>query len=203
MTEQLEKQMQQVVRGLPANVKVGMDYDSDVAILTVGRESLLRVLYYLRDGSSCQFKQLVDVTCVDYPERPERFELVYNLLSLKNNLRVRVKLRATEATLIPSAVEVFSSANWLEREVFDMYGVKFDNHPDLRRILTDYGFVGHPQRKDFPLTGYVEVRYDEEKKRVIYEPVKLDQEFRSFDCLSPWEGADYVLPGDEKAEAVK
>ena len=141
---------------------------------------------------------LLDVTAVDYPERDERFEVVYHLLSLKHNQRVRVKLAADEETPVPSVTEVFNSANWLEREAWDMYGIYFSGHPDLRRLLTDYGFEGHPLRKDFPLTGYVEVRYDEDQKRVVYEPVKLSQEFRSFDFMSPWEGM-LQLPGDEKA----
>jgi NADH-quinone oxidoreductase subunit C len=158
------------------------------------------VLTYLRDNGACQFTQLVDVTAADYPSRPERFEVVYSLLSITNNTRVRVKISASEETLVPSVNGVFGSANWFEREVWDMYGILFSDHPDLRRILTDYGFEGHPQRKDFPLTGYVELRYDEEQKRVVYEPVKLTQDFRSFDYLSPWEGmTDIQLPGDEKA----
>ncbi len=141
---------------------------------------------------------VLDVTAVDYPQRDERFEVVYHLLSLKHNQRIRVKLAAGEETPVPSVTEVFNSANWLEREAWDMYGIYFSGHPDLRRLLTDYGFEGHPLRKDFPLTGYVEVRYDEDQKRVVYEPVKLSQEFRSFDFMSPWEGM-LQLPGDEKA----
>ncbi len=147
----------------------------------------------------CLFRQLIDVAGVDYPEREQRFEVVYQLLNMKHNRRLRVKVQTDEKTPVPSAVGVFSSAGWYEREVWDMYGVHFDGNPDLRRILTDYGFDGHPQRKDFPLTGYVEMRYDEEQKRVVYEPVQLRQAYRSFDFLSPWEGpAEYVLPGDEK-----
>lgn len=169
-------------------------------ILVTQRESLIRVLTYLRDDPNCHFKQLVDITGVDYPDRPERFEVVYNLLSHRHNSRVRVKVTADEDTPVPSAVGVFSSANWFEREVWDMFGVFFSDHPDLRRILTDYGFEGHPFRKDFPLTGYVEIRYDPEAKRVVYEPVRLTQEFRSWDFLSPWEGMTRPLPGDEKAE---
>ena len=162
------------------------------------RESIVRVLTFLRDDSNCQFKLLVDVCGVDYPSRPERFEVVYNLLSLRHNQRVRVKIVAAEDTPVPSVTGVFSSAGWYERETWDLYGIFFSDHPDLRRLLTDYGFEGHPLRKDFPLTGYVEVRYDDEQKRVVYEPVKLVQEFRSFDFLSPWEGM--TLPGDEKAK---
>jgi NADH-quinone oxidoreductase subunit C len=163
-------------------------------------EYIVRVLTFLRDDSNCQFKSLVDICGVDYPDHPQRFEVVYNLLSHTVNQRVRVKLRTDEATPVPSAVPVFVNADWYEREAWDMYGILFSDHPDLRRILTDYGFDGHPMRKDFPLTGYVEVRYDDEQKRVVYEPVKLTQEFRTFDFLSPWEGAQYVLPGDEKAD---
>ena len=169
-------------------------------ILWTERESLLRLLTFLRDDPNCLFKQLVDVTAVDYPEREERFEVVYNMLSLTQNERVRVKIATDADTPVPSATAVFDAANWFEREVWDMYGVFFSDHPDLRRILTDYGFEGHPQRKDFPLTGYVELRYDEDLKRVVYEPVKLVQEFRTFDFTSPWEGMLH-LPGDEKAES--
>ena len=171
--------------------------------IAVQRPSIVKVLKFLRDDTNCQFTQLVDVCGVDFPEREERFEVVYHLLSMNQNLRVRVKVSASEDTPVPSAAEVFSCADWFEREVWDMYGVFFSDHPDLRRILTDYGFDGHPQRKDFPLTGYVVVRYDETQKRVIYEPVKLTQDFRSFDFMSPWEGAEHahqqMLPGDEKA----
>lgn len=170
-------------------------------MLEARRDAILDVLQFLRDDRECAFKILVDICGVDYPERgEERFEVVYNLLSLTQNQRVRVKLRTSEDVPVPSAIGVFSTAGWLEREVWDMYGVYFAGHPDLRRILTDYGFEGHPQRKDFPLTGYVELRYDDELRRVVYEPVKLTQEFRTFDFLSPWEGMTEVqLPGDEKA----
>ena len=169
--------------------------------LFAGRDKILKVLQFLRDDPECQFRQLIDVCGADYPDRPERFEVIYHMLSLSQNHRVRVKVSTTEDIPVDSASSLFSSANWYEREVWDMYGVYFTGHPDLRRILTDYGFEGHPQRKDFPLTGYVEVRYDEERKRVVYEPVKLVQEFRSFDYLSPWEGTTYILPGDEKAKS--
>ena len=165
----------------------------------VRREDIERVLTYLRDNVNCQFKQLVDICGVDYPERAERFEVVYNLLSMALNLRIRIKVR-TAGEPVPSVVGVFSTAGWFERECWDLFGVPFEGNPDLRRILTDYGFEGHPLRKDFPLTGFVEMRYDDEKKRVVYEPVKLTQEFRSFDFLSPWEGMPRVLPGDEKAD---
>ena len=162
--------------------------------------SIARVLKYLRDDPACGFSTLLDITAVDYPERSQRFDVVYHLLSMYQNQRIRVTVRTDEETAVPSVVSVFPSANWYERETFDMYGVLFSDHPDLRRILTDYGFNGYPLRKDFPLTGYVEVRYDDDEKRVVYEPVKLVQEFRSFDFMSPWEGAEYLLPGDEKAE---
>ncbi len=164
------------------------------------RDHVLSVLQFLRDDPECQFKMLIDVCGADYPDRPERFEVIYNLLSLSKNLRVRVKVSTAEEIPVPSAVVLFSSANWFEREVWDMYGVYFSGHPALRRILTDYGFEGHPQRKDFPLTGYVVLRYDEERKRVVYEAVTLTQDFRRFDFTSPWEGMTNVqLPGDEKA----
>jgi NADH-quinone oxidoreductase subunit C len=163
-------------------------------------DSLLKLLAFLRDDPQCLFKQLCDVSGVDWPDRERRFDVVYNLLSLRNNRRVRVKVPTDEVTPVPSACSLFNSASWFERETYDLYGVWFSDHPDLRRILTDYGFEGHPMRKDFPLTGFVEVRWDDVQKRVIYEPVKLTQEFRRFDFLSPWEGARHVLPGDEKAE---
>jgi len=164
----------------------------------ITRPSVVKVLTFLRDDQNCHFKQLVDITGVDYPEREERFEVVYHLLSTKQNQRVRIKLPAGEETPVDSVTGVYNAAGWFEREVWDLYGVFFANHPDLRRILTDYGFEGHPLRKDFPLTGFVEVRYDEDEKRVVYEPVKLTQEFRHFDFMSPWEGMLH-LPGDEKA----
>lgn len=161
---------------------------------------LIRLLTFLRDDSRCQFSQLVDIAGVDYPDRDQRFEIVYNLLSLTHNQRITVKVRTNEDEALPSVSGVFSSALWFEREVWDLYGVFISGHPDLRRLLTDYGFEGHPLRKDFPLTGYTEVRYDIEEKRVVYEPVKLTQDFRSFDFTSPWEGmTEVMLPGDEKA----
>jgi NADH-quinone oxidoreductase subunit C len=168
--------------------------------LHVAADALLKVLTVLRDDINCQFKQLMDVCGADYPEREKRFEVIYHLLSMSQNARVRVKIHTDEETPVPSATGLFSSAGWWEREAWDLYGILFSDHPDLRRILTDYGFEGHPLRKDFPLTGYVEVRYDDEQKRVVYEPVKLTQEFRTFDFLSPWEGITRPLPGDEKAE---
>lgn len=166
-------------------------------------DAIEKVLVFLRDDEECRFKQLIDITAVDWPERTQRFEVVYHLLSLHNNLRIRVKVPTDERTAVPSAVEIYPTAAWFEREAWDMYGVLFSGNPDLRRILTDYGFQGHPLRKDFPLTGFVEVRYSEEHERVVYEPVKLTQDFRSFDFMSPWEGAKYVLPGDEKADENK
>lgn len=168
--------------------------------LAVPVTSIIPVLTFLRDDVQCQFVNLTDISGVDYPQRAKRFDVVYQLLSPRQNLRIRVKLQADEDTLVPSAVSVFIGADWFEREAYDMYGILFSGHPDLRRILTDYGFEGHPLRKDFPLTGFVEVRYSDELKRVIYEPVELRQEYRNFDFLSPWEGTDYVLPGDEKAK---
>jgi NADH-quinone oxidoreductase subunit C len=164
-------------------------------------EQIVRVMKFLRDDPECRFVCFTDICGADYPEREKRFDVVYHLLSPYKNQRVRVKVQADESTQVPSAIEVFPAANWFEREAFDLYGILFSDHPDLRRILTDYGFSGHPLRKDFPLTGHVEVRYDDEAKKVVYEPVKLVQEFRSFDYLSPWEGTEYVLPGDEKAKA--
>nr|WP_259779724.1 NADH-quinone oxidoreductase subunit C [Aestuariispira ectoiniformans] len=170
-------------------------------VVVVGLRSIQKIAQFVRDDANCLFKMCVDICGVDYPEREKRFEVVYNLLSLKQNLRLRLKVNTDEDTAVPSVAGVWPSANWFEREAWDMYGVFFSEHPDLRRILTDYGFEGHPQRKDFPLTGYVEVRYDDEQSRVVYEPVKLTQEFRNFDFLSPWEGMTPQLPGDEKAEA--
>jgi NADH-quinone oxidoreductase subunit C len=167
--------------------------------LVVARDQIARVLTELRDDSNCLFEVLIDICGVDYPERPQRFEVVYHLLSPRRNQRIRVKCETDADTPVPSVVDVFPAANWYEREAYDMYGILFSGHPDLRRILTDYGFQGFPLRKDFPLTGYVEVRYDDDQKRVVYEPVKLTQEFRSFDFESPWEGVQYILPGDEKA----
>jgi len=167
--------------------------------ISVPATSIRRVLGFLRDDPNMLFKELVDLCGVDYPERERRFDVVYHLLSLKHNQRIRVKVEADENTPVPSVVELYSTAGWFEREAWDMYGIYFADHPDLRRILTDYGFEGHPLRKDFPLTGHVELRYDDEQKRVVYEPVKLRQDFRTFDFLSPWEGGGGLLPGDEKA----
>ncbi|MBF0332167.1 MAG: NADH-quinone oxidoreductase subunit C [Alphaproteobacteria bacterium] len=199
MTQVLKDLGDYIAAALPQEV-----LSADVALgelrIEVRATSLLKVLIFLRDDANCLFKQLVDITAVDWPAREQRFEVVYNLLAMKHNQRIRVKVATDEDTPVPSCTGVFSTAIWFEREVWDMFGVLFSDHPDLRRILSDYGFEGHALRKDFPLTGYVELRYDDEQKRVIYEPVKLTQEFRSFDFLSPWEGATRVLPGDEKAE---
>ena len=193
---------------LADSIKAGLGEavaDARVALgeltIEVGRGDLLRVIAYLRDNPDCRFTQLTDICGVDYPERAERFEVVYHLLSLNHNLRIRVKTTTDANHPVPSVLGLYPAANWYEREAYDLYGILFEGHPDLRRILTDYGFRGHPLRKDFPLTGFVEVRYDEEQKRVVYEPVKLPQEYRRFDFLSPWEGADYALPGDEKASS--
>jgi NADH-quinone oxidoreductase subunit C len=188
---------------LPQSVSAAEVVRGELSV-RVRREDIVRVLLVLRDDPRLSFNQLVDLCGVDYPDRPERFEVVYHLLSMSRNQRVRVKVTAAENTPVPSVTSLYPCANWFEREVWDLYGVFFSDHADLRRILTDYGFEGHPLRKDFPLTGYVEVRYDEDQKRVIYEPVKLAQDFRTFDFLSPWEGIRQVLPGDEKAsEAPK
>ncbi|MDI7924731.1 NADH-quinone oxidoreductase subunit C [Ferirhizobium litorale] len=167
--------------------------------VTTYRPELIELLAFLRDDVQCEYVNLVDICGVDWPARAERFDVVYHLLSPRQNLRIRVKVAVAEDEAVASATAVYPGADWFEREVWDMYGVLFTGHPDLRRILTDYGFEGHPLRKDFPTTGFVEVRYDDAAKRVVYEPVELKQEFRNFDFLSPWEGTDYVLPGDEKA----
>ncbi|MBD3803236.1 MAG: NADH-quinone oxidoreductase subunit C [Thioclava sp.] len=169
--------------------------------VTITAQSAASFVEFLRDDSSCLFSNLVDITAVDWPERPQRFDVVWHFLSMYRNQRIRVKAAIREEDMVPSITDIHPSANWFEREIFDMFGILFAGHPDLRRLLTDYGFRGHPLRKDFPTTGYVEVRYDEVLKRVVYEPVKLTQEYRQFDFLSPWEGAKYILPGDEKGEA--
>ena len=169
-------------------------------VVTSTAERIVDVVRFLRDDPRCRFISFTDITAVDYPGREHRFDVVYHFLSPVLNARIRIKLVADETTQVPSIIEVFPGADWFERETYDLYGILFVGHPDMRRILTDYGFDGHPLRKDFPLTGFVEVRYDDQEKRVRYEPVKLNQEFRKFDFLSPWEGADYPLPGDEKAK---
>ncbi len=182
--------------------KLGVTAEISFGELTLHAEAanIVEVLTFLRDDAECRFVCFIDICGADYPEREKRFDVVYHLLSPYKNHRVRVKVQADEEGTVPSAIPVFPAANWYERETFDLYGLLFSGHPDLRRILTDYGFSGHPLRKDFPVTGHVEVRYDDEAKRVVYEPVKLIQEMRQFDYLSPWEGTEYVLPGDEKAK---
>ncbi len=192
--------LQNILSGRAGQLVSASSIENDTIILSTEPAKLIALMQELRDNQQLSLRQLIDVTAVDYPEREGRFEVIYQLLSLRHNLRVTVKTSVAPGVSIPTMCSLFGSADWLEREVYDMYGVVFKGHPDLRRILTDYGFEGHPQRKDFPLTGHVEIRYDEEKGRVVYEPVKLHQEFRMFDYLSPWEGAEYVLPGDEKAE---
>jgi NADH-quinone oxidoreductase subunit C len=166
--------------------------------VTVGLDSLLDLMAHLKADPSTRMTSLVDITAVDHPERADRFDVVYHLLSMYTNGRIRVKAHVADTAMVPSLISVYPAANWFEREVYDLFGILFSGHPDLRRILTDYGFRGHPLRKDFPTTGYTEVRYDEVQKRVVYEPVKLVQEYRQFDFMSPWEGAQYILPGDEK-----
>ena len=172
-------------------------------VVTVSLPAIQKVAKFVRDDANCLMKICADVCGVDYPEREQRFEVVYNLLNMKHNLRLRLKVKTDEDTQVPSVSGIWPTANWFEREVWDMYGVFFSDHPDLRRILTDYGFEGHPLRKDFPLTGYVEMRYDDDKGRCVYEPVKLAQDFRKFDFLSPWEGMTGILPGDEKATVAE
>ncbi len=198
MSEALRELGEHITAALPEAV-IDVEVVHDELMVRVQRNAIVRMLSFLRDDSNCHFKCLMDVCGVDYPGRGERFEVVYNLLSLRHNQRIRIKLTTDEESPVPSVTGVFNSAGWWEREAWDLYGIYFSDHPDLRRILTDYGFEGHPMRKDFPLTGFVEVRYDETQKRVVYEPVQLTQEFRRFDFMSPWESAEYVLPGDEKA----
>ena len=176
----------------------GAEIAFDELNLTTTASNICAVMRFLRDDIQTQFISFVDICGVDYPERKKRFEVVYHLLSPRQNMRVRVRVATDAETPVPSIVDVFPGADWFEREAYDMYGILFTGHPDLRRLLTDYGFEGYPLRKDFPLTGFTEVRYDDAQKRVVYEPVELRQEFRNFDFLSPWEGTDYVLPGDEK-----
>ena len=191
----------QTIVGALAGTATGHAVAFNQLTVNVQAEKIVDVVRFLRDDPSLRFVNLTDVTAVDYPSRGEkRFDVVYHLLSPTLNARIRVKAESGETTQVPSIIEVFPGADWFEREAYDLYGVIFIGHPDMRRLLTDYGFEGHPLRKDFPLTGFVEVRYDDQEKRVVYEPVRLNQEFRNFDFLSPWEGADYpILPGDEKA----
>ena len=199
MTEALNTLGEKIVAGL-AGSAIGHSIAFDQLTVAVQAEKIVEIVKYLRDEPSLRFINITDVTAVDYPGREKRFDVVYHLLSPTLNTRIRLRAEADETTQVPSIIEVFPGADWFERETYDLYGVIFIGHPDMRRLLTDYGFEGHPLRKDFPLTGFVEVRYDDQEKRVLYEPVRLNQEFRKFDFLSPWEGADYpVLPGDEKA----
>jgi NADH-quinone oxidoreductase subunit C len=198
LDETLDTLGKSIAAALPASM-TGYTVAYHELNVTARASDIVAVMRFLRDDVRCQFINFIDVTAVDWPGREQRFDVVYHLLSPKLNLRVRVKTPTDEDTAVPSIIDVFPGAEWFERETYDLYGVVFTGHPDMRRILTDYGFEGHPLRKDFPLTGFVEVRYDDELKRVVYEPVRLTQEFRNFDFLSPWEGADYVLLGDEKA----
>ncbi len=200
MSEALEELAAHIELKRPAEVlATGIAFGE--LTVTVTLAGLPEFVEFLRADRTCRFSTLIDITAVDHPERPVRFDVVYHFLSMYQNARIRVKLAAREADMVPSITDIHPSANWFEREVFDMFGILFSGHPDLRRILTDYGFRGHPLRKDFPTTGYTEVRYDEALKRVVYEPVKLVQDYRQFDFMSPWEGAQYILPGDEKQEA--
>ena len=190
---------QTIVSALPG-AATGCSVAFNQLTVTAVAEKIVEVITHLRDDPSCRFVNFTDITAVDYPGRENRFDVVYHLLSPTLNARIRVRTEANETTQVPSIIGVFPGADWFERETYDLYGVIFVGHPDMRRLLTDYGFDGHPLRKDFPTTGFVEVRYDDQEKRVLYEPVRLNQEFRKFDFLSPWEGADYPLPGDEKAK---
>ena len=199
--------MSEALKDLAAYIAEKLDADIEESVLAYGELTLtvkatdiVDVMTFLRNDVQCQFVSFIDAAGVDYPQRRKRFDVVYHLLSPRQNLRIRVKVSTDEDTPVPSITSVYPGADWFEREAYDMYGILFSGHPDLRRLLTDYGFEGHPLRKDFPLTGFVEVRYDDEQKRVVYEPVELKQEFRNFDFLSPWEGTEYVLPGDEKAK---
>jgi NADH-quinone oxidoreductase subunit C len=202
MNEALDRLGATIVGALAGSV-LGHRVENGELTITTNARDIVKVVTFLRDDERCQFWSIVDVTAIDWPGRARRFDVVYHFLSPKQNQRLRVKVEVDERTPVPSLIEVFPGANWFERETYDLYGVLFSGHPDMRRLLTDYGFEGHPLRKDFPLTGFVEVRYDDEQKRVVYEPVRLTQEFRSFDFLSPWEGPGYPLPGDQKAAAGK
>lgn len=207
MTEEEVEDIQELAEYIEASlgsVVVHTEVSQAEATMVVKREDLKRALTFLCNDANCEFRMLIDICGADYPERDERFDVVYHLLSLTHNQRVRVKVMTDESTPVDSVVDIYSAAAWYERETWDMYGIFFDGNPDLRRLLTDYGFEGHPLRKDFPLTGYVEMRYDEDQKRVVYEPVQLTQDFRTFDFVSPWEGmTDVQLPGDEKAVQPK
>jgi NADH-quinone oxidoreductase subunit C len=200
MDDTLDTLGRTIAGALPSSV-TGYEVAFHELNVIANARDIVSVMRFLRDDPRCLFWNLIDITAVDWPAREQRFDVVYHLLSPKHNVRVRVKTPTDETTPVPSIIEVFPGADWFERETYDLYGIVFTGHPDMRRILTDYGFEGHPLRKDFPLTGFVEVRYDDELKRVVYEPVRLTQEFRNFDFLSPWEGTEYVLPGDEKAKS--
>jgi NADH-quinone oxidoreductase subunit C len=202
MDEILDKLGETIVGALAGSVLDHRVANGELTIAAAASD-IVKVVSFLRDDERCQFWSIIDVTAVDWPGRERRFDVVYHLLSPRQNLRIRVKIAVDERTPVASIIGVFRGADWFERETYDLYGVLFTGHPDMRRLLTDYGFEGHPLRKDFPLTGFVEVRYDDEQKRVVYEPVRLAQEFRNFDFLSPWEGPGYVLPGDEKANEGK
>jgi len=193
----------QIIRGALGASVTGTEVARGELTVHARAADIVKVARFLRDDPSCQFVCIIDITAVDWPSREQRFDVVYHFLSPRMNTRVRVKIMTDEVTPVASLVDVYRGADWFERETYDLYGVLFTGHPDMRRILTDYGFEGHPLRKDFPLTGFVEVRYDDEEKRVRYDKVRLNQEFRTFDFLSPWEGTDYVLPGDEKAKEGK
>jgi NADH-quinone oxidoreductase subunit C len=197
--DKLEELGTHIKDALPGAV-AGFALANDELTVTANAADIVKVATFLRDDPGCQFVCFIDVTAIDWPEREQRFDVVYHFLSPVKNARVRVKIQTDEETPVPSIFGVYPGADWFEREAYDLYGVLFTGHPDMRRLLTDYGFEGHPLRKDFPLTGFVEVRWDDEQKRVVYDPVTLAQEFRTFDFLSPWEGTDYVLPGDEKAK---
>jgi NADH-quinone oxidoreductase subunit C len=200
MEDTLERLGQTIRNALGASV-IGYTVANGELTVDAKAADVVSVAKFLRDDPACQFVNIIDITAVDWPSRERRFDVVYHFLSPRLNQRVRLKVTTDETTPVPSLIDVFRGADWFERETYDLYGVLFTGHPDMRRILTDYGFEGHPLRKDFPLTGFVEVRWDDEQKRVVYDKVALAQEFRSFDFLSPWEGTDYVLPGDEKAKA--
>ena len=199
MSEALNDLAAYIGEKLPGKIEESLVAYGELTII-VAPADIIATLTFLKRDVQCQFVSIIDVAGADYPARVKRFDVVYHLLSPRQNQRIRVKVRTDEDTAVPSVCEVFPGADWFEREAYDLYGILFSGHPDLRRILTDYGFEGHPLRKDFPTTGFVEVRYDDEAKRVVYEPVELKQEFRNFDFMSPWEGTDYVLPGDEKAK---
>jgi NADH-quinone oxidoreductase subunit C len=200
MDEALQQHAETIADALEGSLKAHSIAYGELTV-TIAPGDIVAAVKALRDDARCQYFSIIDITAVDWPSRERRFDIVYHFLSPSHNRRIRLKIEVGEATPVPSIIEIFPGADWFEREVYDLYGVPFTGHPDMRRLLTDYGFEGHPLRKDFPLTGFVEVRYDDEQKRVVYEPVRLAQEFRNFDFLSPWEGPDYLLPGDEKAKS--